>query len=81
MTDEPKSGTVNHLKLGLEKRQFFCTAELVLGRDHNMGGGDLRQRGRGPAERDQGHQRHRPAERQPGAAPGSFRGHSSRNAA
>ena len=28
--------TGNHLKLALEKKQFFCTAELVLGRDHNV---------------------------------------------
>jgi methylenetetrahydrofolate reductase (NADPH) len=36
LTDMEKPGTVNHLKLELEKRQFFCTAELVLGRDHNV---------------------------------------------
>ncbi|HVA01231.1 MAG TPA: methylenetetrahydrofolate reductase C-terminal domain-containing protein [Terriglobia bacterium] len=26
----------NHLRLSLEKGQFLCTAELVLGRDHNV---------------------------------------------
>ncbi len=26
----------NHLRLSLEKSQFFCTAELVLGRDHDV---------------------------------------------
>lgn len=27
---------VNHLRKALESREFFCTAELVLGRDHNI---------------------------------------------
>ena len=26
----------NHLRTALEQKQFFCTAELVLGRDHNV---------------------------------------------
>ena len=29
-------GSRNHLRLALEKGQFFCTAELVLGRDHDV---------------------------------------------
>ena len=27
---------MNHLRAALEKKEFFCTAELVLGRDHNV---------------------------------------------
>jgi len=26
----------NHLRVALEQKRFFCTAELVLGRDHNV---------------------------------------------
>ena len=33
---ENQSGTRNHLRAALEKKEFFCTAELVLGRDHNV---------------------------------------------
>ena len=36
MTQDGEAQPQNHLRLALEKRQFFCTAELVLGRDHNM---------------------------------------------
>ena len=36
MTGEGEASSANHLKLALEKGQFFCTAELVLGRDHNV---------------------------------------------
>jgi methylenetetrahydrofolate reductase (NADPH) len=36
MTAEGEAGSANHLKLALEKGEFFCTAELVLGRDHNV---------------------------------------------
>ena len=36
MASEVEVGTGNHLKLALEKKEFFCTAELVLGRDHNV---------------------------------------------
>jgi methylenetetrahydrofolate reductase (NADPH) len=28
--------SMNHLRAALAQRQFFCTAELVLGRDHNV---------------------------------------------
>ena len=31
-----ETGSGNHLKMAVEKKQFFCTAELVLGRDHNV---------------------------------------------
>ena len=36
MSDNGEARTPNHLRQALEKREFFCTAELVLGRDHNM---------------------------------------------
>ena len=36
MTQDGEAQTQNHLRLALEKGQFCCTAELVLGRDHNM---------------------------------------------
>jgi methylenetetrahydrofolate reductase (NADPH) len=36
MTAEGEATTGNRLKQALGKRQFFCTAELVLGRDHNV---------------------------------------------
>jgi methylenetetrahydrofolate reductase (NADPH) len=36
MTAEGEASTCNHLRQALENRQFFCTAELVLGRDHNV---------------------------------------------
>src|SRR5271166_6118808 len=36
MSDNGESRTQNHLRLELEKGEFFCTAELVLGRDHNV---------------------------------------------
>jgi methylenetetrahydrofolate reductase (NADPH) len=36
MTEGGEFQTQNHLKQALEKGEFFCTAELVLGRDHNM---------------------------------------------
>jgi methylenetetrahydrofolate reductase (NADH) len=35
MTPNAAGGPQNHLRLALEKGQFICTAELVLGRDHN----------------------------------------------
>src|SRR5579862_4193710 len=35
MAGEIETGTVNHLRKALEQKEFFCTAELVLGRDHN----------------------------------------------
>jgi methylenetetrahydrofolate reductase (NADPH) len=34
------SDAVNHLRLALEQKRFFCTAELVLGRDHNVKEGE-----------------------------------------
>ncbi len=36
MASQVEIETGNHLKFGLEQKQFFCTAELVLGRDHNV---------------------------------------------
>src|ERR1039457_6290922 len=36
MAGEIQTGTVNHLRAALEKKEFFCTAEMVLGRDHNV---------------------------------------------
>src|ERR1019366_8179127 len=30
------TGTENYMRAMLEKKEFFCTAELVLGRDHNV---------------------------------------------
>src|ERR1035441_7667636 len=30
------TGTENYMRTMLEKKEFFCTAELVLGRDHNV---------------------------------------------
>ena len=33
---ETQPQATNHLRSALEKRQFLCTAELVLGRDHNV---------------------------------------------
>jgi methylenetetrahydrofolate reductase (NADPH) len=30
------TGTENYMRAKLEKKEFFCTAELVLGRDHNV---------------------------------------------
>ena len=36
MASQVEIETGNHLKLALEQKQFFCTAELVLGRDHNV---------------------------------------------
>ncbi len=36
MTPNEEARPQNHLRLALEKGQFFCTAELVLGRDHNV---------------------------------------------
>ena len=36
MAFEVEAGTGNHLRQALEKKEFFCTAELVLGRDHNV---------------------------------------------
>src|ERR1039458_8708198 len=43
--------TGNHLKLALEKKQFFCTAELVLGRDHNVVEAETLLRKRRPRQR------------------------------
>ena len=36
MIEDTKHGPWNHLRVALEQKQFFCTAELVLGRDHNV---------------------------------------------
>ena len=36
MTQDGQVQPQNHLRQALEKGEFFCTAELVLGRDHNM---------------------------------------------
>jgi methylenetetrahydrofolate reductase (NADPH) len=36
MSDNLQAPSVNHLRTALEQKQFFCTAELVLGRDHNV---------------------------------------------
>src|SRR5271157_6397183 len=36
MSDDFQAGPLNHLREALEKKEFFCTAELVLGRDHNV---------------------------------------------
>jgi len=36
MLENTEQGPVNHLRVALEQKQFFCTAELVLGRDHNV---------------------------------------------
>src|SRR5271165_5422923 len=36
MGENLQAGGVNHLRHALEQKQFFCTAELVLGRDHNV---------------------------------------------
>jgi len=36
MAENLQAGTGNHLRASLEKKSFFCTAELVLGRDHNV---------------------------------------------
>ena len=36
MAGEIETGTVNHLRAALEQKEFFCTAELVLGRDHDV---------------------------------------------
>ena len=36
MSDDFQAGPLNHLRVALEKKRFFCTAELVLGRDHNV---------------------------------------------
>ena len=36
MTEVGEAQTQNHLRQALEKGEFFLTAELVLGRDHNM---------------------------------------------
>jgi methylenetetrahydrofolate reductase (NADPH) len=36
MSEDDGTRTRNHLRLAVEKKEFFCTAELVLGRDHNM---------------------------------------------
>ncbi len=36
MVENNQSESVNHLRQALEKKEFFCTAELVLGRDHNV---------------------------------------------
>jgi methylenetetrahydrofolate reductase (NADPH) len=36
MNQDGQAPAQNHLRQALEKGEFFCTAELVLGRDHNM---------------------------------------------
>jgi methylenetetrahydrofolate reductase (NADPH) len=36
MLANTEPGPVNHLRAALEQKRFFCTAELVLGRDHNI---------------------------------------------
>ncbi len=36
MNEDIQPGSRNHLRVALEKKEFFCTAELVLGRDHNV---------------------------------------------
>src|ERR1035441_2553884 len=36
MGEDIQAGSVNHLRAALEKKEFFCTAEMVLGRDHNV---------------------------------------------
>jgi len=36
MGSKEEGPTPNHLRTALEKGEFFCTAELVLGRDHNV---------------------------------------------
>ena len=36
MSEDVEVRSQNHLRQALEKKEFFCTAELVLGRDHNM---------------------------------------------
>ncbi|MGD0127848.1 MAG: methylenetetrahydrofolate reductase, partial [Terriglobia bacterium] len=36
MSDNVEARTPNYLRQALERHEFFCTAELVLGRDHNM---------------------------------------------
>jgi len=36
MDENTEPGPPNHLRRALEQKQFFCTAELVLGRDHNI---------------------------------------------
>lgn len=37
MTPNGEEKPVNYLRAALEKGEFLCTAELVLGRDHNVG--------------------------------------------
>jgi methylenetetrahydrofolate reductase (NADPH) len=36
MNQNGQGPSQNHLRQALERHEFFCTAELVLGRDHNM---------------------------------------------
>lgn len=36
MADTIEPTSLNHLRAALESKEFFCTAELVLGRDHNI---------------------------------------------
>src|SRR5271157_6111257 len=36
MAENIQPGSENHLRAALAKKEFFCTAELVLGRDHNV---------------------------------------------
>src|SRR5208282_1079216 len=36
MSDDFQARPLNHRREAMEKKEFFCTAELVLGRDHNV---------------------------------------------
>ena len=36
MGSNGEGGNENYLRSALQKGEFFCTAELVLGRDHNV---------------------------------------------